>query len=139
MQNKLRFRDFFVRAENSNLILEDLQGGTFACSPGEAAVVRELVHTVWRMTSLPAMPSPVKHNGFVADISKGQVEIRREFDSPGNVGFRYPLQDSDFVIQGIDMGVAKVNDLTSLDPRPKGAGVYTPSDDGNLDIIEGKV
>lgn len=136
---QFRNRDTIIEASQEWVALKDLKGGRVHFSPGEGAKLRELVGTIWGMTSLPAMPDFVEipNCPHHAKISKGVCEVKRREDLDGNTGFRFPLSECDWIIDSIDMGLAKAKDLFALNPQPRGHGAVSPQGSFEGDIIEG--
>lgn len=136
----LRLRDHLVLVDGSTIILKDLKGGETRFTPGEITKARELVGTVWKMTSLPAMPSRISNGGdMFCTVDNDTVEFKKVSVPNGNTGFRFPINECDFVIDALDMGLNKCKDITALDPQPRATGAYTYGGPNDGDIIDGKL
>jgi len=136
--DQFRIRDHVIQVTQNQVTLRDLKGGQIVLQPAEIADVRELVGTLWKMTSLPAMPeaTPSPSGNFDAILTGKEVHLRRSNDVAGNEGFRFPVNECDFVIDAIDIGLNKLKDLLSLNPQPRSTGVQsTPI---GFDMFEGR-
>jgi hypothetical protein len=136
--DQLRVRDHIIHVTQNEVKLRDLKGGQLALQPADITEVRELVGALWKMTSLPALPDTIQSPSgvFTAFIKGKEVQLRRSEDVAGNEGFRFPLNECDFVIDAIDMGLNKLKDLFALNPQPRANGVQaTPL---GFDMFEGR-
>jgi hypothetical protein len=136
--DQLRVRDHIIHVTQNEVKLRDLKGGQLTLQPADITEVRELVGTLWKMTSLPAMPEtvPSPSGVFTAVITGKEVQLRRSEDVAGNEGFRFPINECDFVIDAIDMGLSKLKDLYSLNPQKRASAV--PSNPIGFDMFEGR-
>jgi hypothetical protein len=136
--DQLRVRDHIIHVTQNEVKLRDLKGGQLTLQPADITEVRELVGTLWKMTSLPAMPEtvPSPSGVFTAVITGKEVQLRRSEDVAGNEGFRFPINECDFVIDAIDMGLSKLKDLYSLNPQARATGVQ--SNPVGFDMFEGR-
>lgn len=137
---QLRLRDHVVLVSQNEIRLRDLKAGQVIMQPAEVSDLRELVGTVWKMTSLPAMPAQMPSGAgiFTAHTSNGVVELRRTEDVNGNSGFKFPVGECDFVIDAIDLGLNKLKDLFALRPQPRSTGAFTPGAHYNDDVFDGR-
>ena len=135
---QLRIRDHIIHVTQNELRLRDLKNGELTIQPAEVNDVRELVGIVWKMTSLPAMPelTPSPSGVFEARIDSKNAEIRRVNEPQGNSSFSFAINECDFVIQLIDLGLDKLKDLFSLAPQPRSTGNLSPPT--NFDFFEGR-
>lgn len=136
----LQLRDHKIFVSQSELKLHDLKGGEVKMVPAEVEEARELVGVVWKMTSLPAMPNTMKssHETFTVNITGKDVELKRSEDLSGNIGFRFPISECDWVIDAMDMGLKKLKDLFELSPQPRGVSGFVPDGDYTTDLFEGR-
>ena len=136
--DQLRIRDHIIHVTQNEVKLRDLKGGQLVLQPADITEVRELVGTLWKMTSLPAMPETTlsPSGAFTAILTGKEVQLRRSEDVAGNEGFKFPINECDFVIDAIDMGLNKLKDLYSLNPQPRATGVQ--QNPVGFDMFEGR-
>jgi len=136
----LKIRDHTVIVSQSDMILQDLSKGSLTAVPAEIEELREFIGTIWRMTSLPVVPSEIfsRTDLFRCSFSDDQVaEVKRTNELQGNSGFKFKTVECPWVIDLMDLGCAKMRDLFTLDPTPRqtNASTFEPR---NSDIFEGR-
>jgi len=122
--------NFTLTVTQDHISIKGSGPGGIDITPGEHANFRELVSVVWRMSSLPAMPDQIPVRSFTAKISaNGDIEIVRAEDDFNVKGLHLTLSECDSLVSAVDAGVNKSMDMKSLNPSPRGTGVYVPTTD----------